>query len=345
MLRACFRNNKKLLNLLSRCAWECIKKLYAEAAQSKDAVPGAVIAVHTAGEKLNFHVHLHALVSDGVFLPNGDFMLLPLQTDLELLERLFRHKVLSLLIKENRITRLTAERLLTWEHSGFNGYRGERIEADNRESRERLARYIIRAPMSLEKLAYLPEEGKVVYGSRHDRKVFHPLDFLAELTQHIPDHYEHRLLYYGAYSSKSRGLAAKSNDLSADGQGEQEPHLIEPSMGPKSCRKAWAALIRRVYEVDPLLCPRCHNGQMKIVAFIQGDEPVRSILKHLNLWNYPRRAPPKKIPLPIQERLWPKYNHKRRATLPQAADSWEPYAADPETSWDTYCKDPEYQEV
>jgi hypothetical protein len=32
--------------------------------------------------------------------------------------------------------------------------------------------------------------------------------------------------------------------------------------------QTWAMLIRRVYEIDPLECPKC-GGQMKVVAFIE----------------------------------------------------------------------------
>ena len=56
-----------------------------------------------------------------------------------------------------------------------------------------------------------------------------------------------------------------------------------------------AALIKRVYEVDPLTCRKC-GAQMKIIAFIERkDQPqvVEKILKHCGLWNQtPSRAPP-----------------------------------------------------
>jgi hypothetical protein len=46
------------------------------------------------------------------------------------------------------------------------------------------------------------------------------------------------------------------------------------------------------------------------IAFVQGEEPVKAILKHLNLWEYPRRAPPRKVPLPVQQVLFPGKNKK-----------------------------------
>jgi hypothetical protein len=45
-------------------------------------------------------------------------------------------------------------------------------------------------------------------------------------------------------------------------------------------RRAWAQLIKRIYEVDPLVCPSC-GGEMKVVAFITEHEVVDKILRHL----------------------------------------------------------------
>jgi hypothetical protein len=45
-------------------------------------------------------------------------------------------------------------------------------------------------------------------------------------------------------------------------------------------RRSWARLIKRVYEADPLVCPRCF-GPLKIISLI-GDAPViEKILRHL----------------------------------------------------------------
>jgi len=44
-------------------------------------------------------------------------------------------------------------------------------------------------------------------------------------------------------------------------------------------------LIKRVYEVDPLECPKC-GSQMMVVAFIEPPqaEVIERILKHCGLW-------------------------------------------------------------
>ena len=53
-------------------------------------------------------------------------------------------------------------------------------------------------------------------------------------------------------------------------------------------------LIKRVYEIDPLACPRC-GGQMKVIAFIEPPQGavVEKILRHCGLWHPSTpRAPP-----------------------------------------------------
>lgn len=52
------------------------------------------------------------------------------------------------------------------------------------------------------------------------------------------------------------------------------------------CSQTWAMLIKRIYEVDPLACPKC-GGRMKVIAFIEPPQGVviEKILRHCGLWN------------------------------------------------------------
>jgi hypothetical protein len=99
-----------------------------------------------------------------------------------------------------------------------------------------------------------PEPGgeELLAGPSRNFQVFDPLDFLAEVTQHIPDAGEHLIRYYGWYSNKSRGQRAKTLPPAAAGSG-----LPARSPTAQEARKGWAALIKQVYESDPLLCPCC----------------------------------------------------------------------------------------
>jgi len=61
-----------------------------------------------------------------------------------------------------------------------------------------------------------------------------------------------------------------------------QPYVEESaySVSDKEGRSTWAKLIAHVYEVDPLICPRC-SAQMRILAVITDPEEVRKILRHL----------------------------------------------------------------
>jgi len=96
--------------------------------------------------------------------------------------------------------------------------------------------------------------------------VFDPLDFLAEVSAHIPDPHEKTTLFYGWYSNRTRGYR-KQHGLLAKAEAA-DPLPSPADRAPLGVRRSWARFIRQVYEVDPLLCPRC-GGTMKVIAVIE----------------------------------------------------------------------------
>lgn len=63
----------------------------------------------------------------------------------------------------------------------------------------------------------------------------------------------------------------------------QVPVLIDSDISRKVFRKNWARLIQKVYNVDPLVCPKS-LGSMKIISLIDDLDVIKKILKHLGLW-------------------------------------------------------------
>jgi hypothetical protein len=78
--------------------------------------------------------------------------------------------------------------LMKWRHSGFNVFSGPRIQHGEEEAMENLARYIIRASFSQERMTYIPEESKVVYQSNDgkEEKTFDALEWIAAMCSHPP---------------------------------------------------------------------------------------------------------------------------------------------------------------
>ena len=102
----------------------------------------------------------------------------------------------------------------------------------------------------------------------------------------------HLVRYYGWYSNKTRGRRAQRRPAaSAAGTG-----IPARSPTAREARKGWAALIKQVYEADPLCCPKC-GTTMRIVAFLERrqTEVIEKILRHCGLWEETAaRAPPRR---------------------------------------------------
>jgi len=76
---------------------------------------------------------------------------------------------------------------------------------------------------------------------------------------------------------------------------QQDRDLIEVAPPPvsKVLKKRWSYFIRKVYETDPLTCPKC-QGEVVIISFIDQPEVIKKILQHLGLWEE-AQAPPDRI--------------------------------------------------
>ena len=45
----------------------------------------------------------------------------------------------------------------------------------------------------------------------------------------------------------------------------------------------WAILLKKVWDIDALRCPKC-GGRMKAISVIERPSVIRRILDHLELW-------------------------------------------------------------
>jgi len=316
-LRPYFMYDRKLLPKLSLCAWKVLSCYLKHGVSDEEAMPGAAIAVQTFGDFLNFNPHLHIIATDGCFVNDGNFMnrIVPNPDDLEIP---FRCEVLYMLRREGKITNTVVDNMDSWHHSGFHVYCGNSILPDDEEGLEKLAKYIVRAPISQERMLYIPSAesingmAQVIYTGKNSKidERFTALDWLARLVTHIPNKGEQLVRYYGYYSNKARGIRKKAEEQQQKADEPETsmstPCLIESDISKKAFRRNWARLIKKVYNIDPLICPKC-NSKMRIIGFIEEEAVIEKILKHLNLW-LPGHDPP--------------YNNKssRKTLLPSILD-------------------------
>ena len=127
-------------------------------------------------------------------------------------------------------------------------------------------------------------------------QVFSACDFIAAITQHISDKRFQMVRYYGWYSNKMRGqrrkraeeAACESAAAAQQGCGALASAAVEiiehRALKPRHIpSRSWRELIKKVWEVDPLLCPmtsQCHH-EMRIVSLINDAQIIERILRHV----------------------------------------------------------------
>jgi len=131
---------------------------------------GAVSFLHRFGSALNRHVHLHACVTDGVFVPPADGAgsdappaFLPARpinpADLAAVTEKVRRRLIRWFRRTRLLDAEAAADMLAWEHSGFSIDASVRIALIDRDvpsyfkSLEHLLRYCARPPFALERLS------------------------------------------------------------------------------------------------------------------------------------------------------------------------------------------------
>jgi hypothetical protein len=87
-----------------------------------------------------------------------------------------------------------------------------------------------------------------------------------------------------AYSNVSRGkrrkAEAENGEVGDIGVDPASRAARDETRNVRALRRSWAQLIKRIYEVDPLVCPSC-GSEMKVIAFITEHDVVDAILRHL----------------------------------------------------------------
>lgn len=273
LIRPSFAYRRSLLGELCRIVSRSLVEAYRAA--SPHARPGFILFVQTVGDLVDFNPHVHALVADGVFEASGRLVPLSPVPEALLAERL-RRAVLGLLVRREAVPPALAGQMLSWRHSGFSAHNQVRVAAGDSEGRKSLAGYMLRAPFSLEKMIYDPARGAVIYRRRlhatlkRNFQAMPGVEWLEPLCKHIPDRNEHMVRYYGRYSSRTRGAEHERPDRE-----ETEAEVSTPAR--QAAKAAWAKLIRKVYEVDPLECPKC-GAQMRVIALIEDPAVIERIL-------------------------------------------------------------------
>jgi hypothetical protein len=195
-------------------------------------------------------------------------------------------------------------------HARWNGWdlhAGLVIPAGQRDRLERVCRYVLRPPVTSERLT-LTADGHVRLALRHawgdgtTHVVLDPVEFLGRVAVLVPRPRVNLILYYGVLGARAAWRpdvvprAATGQDQAATADGEACTTASAAGAGARARRQCWAGLMKRTFGFDVLDCPRC-GGRLRLVALIEEAAVIGRILGHLGLATDlpvvgPARAPP-----------------------------------------------------
>ena len=205
--RLYFRYNRELLRRLPVLSWQSTVEVVRAVLDREDLTPGMIGAIQTHGRLSGWHPHLHCLTTYGGFTPGGTFIPLPDDLSTTPFRRLWEDKLFAFLLEEGRISREVIRQMRSWEHSGFSVDKSVTLPARDTAGLQRVAAYMLRCPISISRIVSVSGNGQVLYkaektecqsfprlgsdtlrrGAPRNFEVFDPLEFLAEITQHIPE--------------------------------------------------------------------------------------------------------------------------------------------------------------
>ena len=212
-----------------------------------------IVIQHTFGRRLNYHPHLHIMVSAGGLKPAEARWVQSLEFDHEQIMDLWRFAVTSYLWKAHR-DGLLRQSSLPEEFNELIHKQVQRrwnIYITRKMSKMHFlayaGRYIRRLPISQRRILQVTEQ-EVVYQIKDTRTNTllearcTPAEFIALLSQHVLDRYHHSMRYFGLLAPRTKRLTSAAVFA-----------LLGQQPRPKPPRQRWAASLIKHFGVDPLL--------------------------------------------------------------------------------------------
>lgn len=268
-------NKKILYNILFKSAWETIKKLGADPKRLNGEM-GMLSVLHTWGQNISQHNHVHCIVPGGALKANGQWA--------DAKKYLFPVKVMSKLFRGMFVSDLRAayeEGVLTLPSKltsplpiSFTQLLDQLMSKDwviyakepfkNTENLVNyLARYTHKIAISNYRIVSFDENHVSFYwrdyADENKTKVMtlKPHDFIRRFLSHVVPNGFMRIRSFGFLSnaSKTKKLRIIQDAL------DHKPKKVE--------EKDTATLMWELIGQDITLCPSCKNGKMRMVAEIR----------------------------------------------------------------------------
>lgn len=195
--------------------------------------------------------------------------------------------------------------------NGFSIHGATSIKSHDRIGLQKLIRYMGRGAISQERIS-LNEKGEILYNLKNGYDgathiLLSPMELLEKLSGIIPPPHRHQVTYYGCLSSRSslRSLIILQGErLKKDETlfGTEAPVVERRPDEEKKCDDGaekskdshyidWAMLLKKVFEIDIAICPKC-QGRLRIISVINEKTIIKKILGHIGLGTDPPTCEP-----------------------------------------------------
>ncbi len=286
--------------------------------ECKNPKVGAITVVQRFGGALNLNVHFHSIYTDGVFHENerGEEIFkefIPSHEDVVKLTLKLKHRLIRLYEKEmdisneiNPVSDIQGQSVQNRDEKNrfplqigkfcdppFEEFKGTRcyyddgfslharvkIYANQRTGLEHLCRYIMRGPLSKERISYT-SEGKVrlklktPYTDGTTHLEYTPDQFIKRMIALIPPPRQNLIRYVGVFGARHKKRAVIT--------AKAKPIEKRNTTKKKVYRTPWAELMKHVFKEDVDLCGHC-GTKLTLIAMIQSPLACRKILEHLKL--------------------------------------------------------------
>lgn len=272
-------NERLLYGQLFKLAWQSLQALASDK-KYLGAQTGMIAVLHTWGQNLHYHPHIHCLVPTGGLAANGKWIksrknyLVPVRA----LSRLFRAKYITYLRQAHKKDLLRLDGLCAkWAtYKAMNHLLNTLYQknwviyakppfAGPEKLIGYLGRYVKRIAISNDRITDINYQSKQVafrwrdYADNNRSKVMKLSfeEFIRRFLQHILPSRFSKVRYYGLFANrdKTKRLAKCCKAL-----GKPVPPKIIPS--------DWKERLHRLTSIDPSCCPRCEKGKMQIIAIL-----------------------------------------------------------------------------
>ncbi len=311
----------------------------------RDPRCGAVTVIQRFGSAMDLNVHFHTLVLDGVYTDGPVFHQIPPPTGAELqrVTEVIARKVTKALARlglagddavstvaeaEPEVASLVAEsvafpddRLIDpglarlsararGRHGQYDLHAATTVGAHDTPARERLCQYLLRPPLSDDRLTLQPD-GRVALALKTPWRdgtiaiLLTAIQLVARLAALVSRPGQNMIRYHGL-------LAANAKDRAAVVPGKTPPRVPpahaddrQQLQAPQPMRNGryleWAALMLRTFSIDVLKC-KC-GGRLKLVAMVQDGAGAERYLRGTGLATDAQRARPPPTEVPKAEAL------------------------------------------